>query len=83
MKLNKITKFGKVPLDRKVLILNKDKTWGHGYFFKWVKDSMGEKADNKIYCDFHSPEQTWLGEAKISFLAWMEFPDTESLTINP
>lgn len=75
--LNKITKFGKVPLDRKVLILNKDRNWGYGVFFRWMKDSMGEKADRKIYCNYQSPEQTWLGERKDQFIAWMEFPKYE------
>jgi hypothetical protein len=78
VKMNKITKFGKAPLNKHVLILNRDKNWGHGYFFKWEEDSCGEKADGKIYCNFYSPEQTWLGESKESFLGWIEFPESST-----
>lgn len=75
--MKKILKNGKVPLDKPVMILSKDNHWGHGTFFKWTEDSMGEKADGKIYCDFHSPQQTLLGEPKSSFLAYFEFPNHE------
>ena len=74
MKIHKISKFSQVPLDRKVFILNKDNNWGFGTFFKWTQDSCGCKADGKIYCDFYSPEQSWLGEEKTSFIGWMEIP---------
>ena len=77
MKFNKITKFGKVPLNRKVLILNSDNNWGVGEFFKWTKDSMGEKADGRIYCNFHSTNQLLLGEKKCKFLGWIELPETK------
>ena len=76
--VKKITTFGKVPLDRQVLILNKDRNWGHGYFFKWTEDEFGERADGKIYCNFYSPEQTWLGDPKTNFLAWMDFPEIQT-----
>lgn len=75
--MKKISKNGKIPLDKPVMILSKNNHWGHGIFFKWTEDSMGEKADDKIYCNFRSPEQTLLGEPKSSFLAYFEFPKHE------
>jgi hypothetical protein len=62
------------PLDKYILLKSKDGYWGHGDCFRWVKNSMGEKADRKIYFNFHSPQQTLLGEPKSSFVAWMDFP---------
>jgi hypothetical protein len=66
MKINKITKYGKVPLDREILILKKNK-WGVGQFYK---------ASSCIRCFFYSRGDVSMTKPKTEFRAWAEFPKT-------
>ncbi len=73
--INLVADLSRLPLDKMVLIYHKRKIWGHGEFFRWTEDSMGEKADNQIYCNFHSPECCLMGTKVENFLYWMAFPE--------